>query len=106
MDLGGITFFPEIGWGLVALISDNFIFQYWTRDVYSSKKMDRGQGCIFSPKDRSRGGWIMGTFEEPKGGPLDIGEEYWEITILGGERYWVAGENFFGRKGRHFASLT
>ena len=35
----------------------------------------------------------MGTFEEPKGGPLDIGEEYWEITILGGERYWDTGEN-------------
>ena len=33
----------------------------------------------------------MGTFEEPKGGPLDIGEEYWEITILGGEKYWVTG---------------
>ena len=35
----------------------------------------------------------MGTFEEPKGGPLDIGEEYWEITILGRERYWDTGEN-------------
>ena len=34
----------------------------------------------------------MGTFEEPNGGPLDIGEEYWEITILGGERYWDSGE--------------
>ena len=45
------------------------------------------QGCIISPKDRSGGGDIMGTFEEPKGGPLDIGEEYWEITILDGERY-------------------
>ena len=37
----------------------------------------RDQGCIFSPKDESRGvEEIMGTFEEPKGGPLDIGEEY------------------------------
>ena len=35
----------------------------------------------------------MGTFEEQKGGPLDIGEEYSEITILGGEEYWVTGEN-------------
>ena len=35
----------------------------------------------------------MGTFEEPKGGPLDVGEEYWEITILGRERYWDNGEN-------------
>ena len=35
----------------------------------------------------------MGTFEEPKGGPLYIWEEYWEITILGGERYWDNGEN-------------
>ena len=35
----------------------------------------------------------MGTFEEPKGGPLDIGEEYLEITILGWEEYWVTGEN-------------
>ena len=35
----------------------------------------------------------MGTFQEPKGGPLDIGEEYWENTILGGESYWDTGEN-------------
>ena len=35
----------------------------------------------------------MGTFEESKGGPLDIREEYWEITILGRERYWDNGEN-------------
>ena len=33
----------------------------------------------------------MGTFEEPKGEPLDIGEEQWEITILDGEKYWEAG---------------
>ena len=33
------------------------------------------QGCIISPKDRSGGGGdIMGTFEKPKGGPLDMGK--------------------------------
>ena len=53
------------------------------------------QGCIFFPKAKSRGwGEIMGTFEESKGGPLDIGEEYWEITILGGERYWDNGGDY------------
>ena len=41
------------------------------------------------------GGGIMGTFEEPKGGPLDIGEEYPEITILGWEEYWVTMENIY-----------
>ena len=41
----------------------------------------------------------MGTFKEPKGGPLDIGEEYWEITILGGERYWDKGENIHSCSG-------
>ena len=62
----------------------------------------------------------MGTFEEPKGGPLDIGEEYCEITILGGEEYWVTGENIhpwlarylriadidLWEGGRTFANLT
>ena len=37
---------------------------------------------------------IMGTFEEPKRGPLEIREEYSNITILGWEKYWVTGGEF------------
>ena len=37
------------------------------------------------------GGIENGYFEEPKGGPMDIREEYSKITISGWEKYWPPG---------------
>ena len=53
----------------------------------------RDQGCIFSPKDESRGvEEIMGTFEEPKGDPWISGKN------IGKSQFWV-GKNI-GSPGR------
>ena len=55
-----------------------YLLRERVRDVYSSQKPTRG-----------REGEKMDIFEEEKGGPLDIREEYLNITILGRKKYLV-----------------